>query len=77
MIPISSSEIHSIELSISPIRSTVNVFSDVATPLYPIEVSDSAAGVTYQFFQVQDGRHTTIAPDGFAEASFVQPPWMK
>lgn len=52
-------------------------FSNVSTPVFPTEVSDSAAGVTYQFFQVQNGRHTTIAPDGFAEASFVKTPWMK
>lgn len=52
-------------------------FSNVSTPVFPTEVSDPAAGVTYQFFQVQNGRHTTIAPDGFAEASFVKAPWMK
>lgn len=52
-------------------------FSDVSAPVFPTEVSDPAAGVTYQFFQVQNGRHTTIAPEGFAEASFVKPPWMK
>jgi branched-chain amino acid transport system substrate-binding protein len=52
-------------------------FANVSAPVYPIEVSDSAAGVTYQFFQVQDGRHTVIAPEGFSESSFVKAPWMK
>ena len=51
-------------------------FADVSTPVYPTEVSDPAAGVIYQFFQVQNGRHVTISPDGFNEASFVKPPWM-
>jgi branched-chain amino acid transport system substrate-binding protein len=51
-------------------------FSNVSTPVYPIEIDNPAAGVTYQFFQVQNGRHVTIAPDGFNEASFVKPPWM-
>jgi branched-chain amino acid transport system substrate-binding protein len=51
-------------------------FADVSTPVYPTEVSDPAAGVIYQFFQVQNGRHVTISPEGFNEASFVKPPWM-
>jgi branched-chain amino acid transport system substrate-binding protein len=52
-------------------------FSNVSTPVYPTQIDDAAAGVTAQFFQVQDGRHTTIAPEGYNEASFVNPPWMK
>jgi branched-chain amino acid transport system substrate-binding protein len=51
-------------------------FANVSTPVYPTEVSDPAAGVIYQFFQVQNGRHVTISPNGFNEASFVKPPWM-
>lgn len=52
-------------------------FSNVSTPVYPTQIDDPAAGVTAQFFQVQDGRHTVIAPEDYSEASFVNPPWMK
>ena len=52
-------------------------FSNVTTPVYPTQVSDASAGVIQQFFQVQNGRHTVIAPKDYSEASFVNPPWMK
>ncbi|MBI1352164.1 MAG: ABC transporter substrate-binding protein [Actinomycetales bacterium] len=46
-----------------------------ATPVYPDQVSDPAAGVTHYFYQVQDGRHTVIAPTGDAEAPYKPQPW--
>jgi hypothetical protein len=32
--------------------------------------------VTHYFYQVQGGKHTTIAPAGDNEADFVAQPWM-
>ena len=52
-------------------------FSKQAVPIYPTVETDPAKGVTHYFYQVQGGRHTTIAPDGDAEAAFVKPAWMQ
>ena len=52
-------------------------FTKGVTPLYPTEIDDPTKGVTHYFYQVQDGRHTVIAPDNDAEAAFVPPAWMK
>lgn len=51
-------------------------FTNGVTPVYPDQVSDPAAGVTHYFYQVQGGKHTTIAPAGDNEADFVAQPWM-
>lgn len=51
-------------------------FTNGVTPLYPTEISDSSKGVTHYFYQVQDGRHTVIAPVGDNEADFTPAPWM-
>jgi branched-chain amino acid transport system substrate-binding protein len=48
-----------------------------ATPVYPDNVDSIDAGVTHYFYQVQDGRHTVIAPSEDAEAAFVPQPWMQ
>ena len=47
-----------------------------AVPIYPDVVGSAAEGVTHYFYQVQDGRHTVIAPADDAEAQFVPQPWM-
>jgi len=52
-------------------------FANGAVPIYPTVETDPAAGVTHYFYQVQDGRHTVIAPDIDAEAPFAPAPWMK
>ncbi len=46
-----------------------------ATPVYPDQVSDPAKGVTHYFYQVQDGRHTVIAPSIDSEAPYQAQPW--
>lgn len=51
-------------------------FSNGVTPLYPTEIDDPTKGVTHYFYQVQDGRHTVIAPVGDNEADFTLAPWM-
>jgi branched-chain amino acid transport system substrate-binding protein len=51
-------------------------FTNGVTPLYPTEIADSTKGVTHYFYQVQDGRHTVIAPVGDNEADFIPAPWM-
>ena len=51
-------------------------FTNGVTPLYPTEIADSTKGVTHYFYQVQDGRHTVIAPVGDNEADFTPAPWM-
>lgn len=48
-----------------------------ATPVYPDQVDDPAKGVTHYFYQVQDGRHTVIAPGVDAEAPFKAQPWQQ
>lgn len=48
-----------------------------ATPVYPDNVDSIDAGVTHYFYQVQDGRHTVIAPSEDSEAPFAQQPWMQ
>ncbi len=48
-----------------------------ATPIYPDVVKSITEGVTHYFYQVQDGRHTAIAPEDDAEAAFKPQPWMK
>ncbi|MCX6432119.1 MAG: ABC transporter substrate-binding protein [Actinobacteria bacterium] len=50
--------------------------ADGAVPIYPDVVGSAAEGVTHYFYQVQDGRHTVIAPADDAEAQFVPQPWM-
>jgi hypothetical protein len=52
-------------------------FSNQSVPIYPTVETDPAKGVTHYFYQVQGGRHTTIAPDGDAEAAFAKPAWMQ
>ena len=52
-------------------------FSNQSVSIYPTVETDPAKGVTHYFYQVQGGRHTTIAPDGDAEAAFVKPAWMQ
>lgn len=47
-----------------------------AVPVYPDQVATAGEGVTHYFYQVQDGRHTVIAPADDAEAAFVEQPWM-
>jgi branched-chain amino acid transport system substrate-binding protein len=51
-------------------------FTNGVTPLYPTEIDDPSKGVTHYFYQVQDGRHTVIAPLGDNEADFTPAPWM-
>lgn len=46
-----------------------------STPVYPDQVSDPKQGVTHYFYQVQDGRHTVIAPTDDAEAPYKNQPW--
>lgn len=48
-----------------------------ATPVYPDQVDDPTKGVTHYFYQVQDGRHTVIAPANDSEAPFKAQPWMQ
>lgn len=48
-----------------------------AVPVYPDQVDSASAGVTHYFYQVQDGRHTVIAPADDAEAPFKPQPWMQ
>jgi len=48
-----------------------------STPVYPDQVSDPTQGVTHYFYQVQNGRHTVIAPSDDAEAAYVAQPWQK
>lgn len=48
-----------------------------ATPVYPDQVDSIDAGVTHYFYQVQDGRHTVIAPSEDSEAAFAAQPWMQ
>jgi branched-chain amino acid transport system substrate-binding protein len=48
-----------------------------ATPVYPDNVDSIDAGVTHYFYQVQDGRHTVIAPSEDSEAPFAPQPWMQ
>jgi branched-chain amino acid transport system substrate-binding protein len=48
-----------------------------AVPIYPDVVGSAAEGVTHYFYQVQDGRHTVIAPSDDAEAQFKPAPWMQ
>lgn len=48
-----------------------------ATPVYPDQVDDPSKGVTHYFYQVQDGRHTVIAPTNDAEAPFKAQPWQQ
>lgn len=43
---------------------------------YPNMTDDPEAGQAHLFFQVQDDRHTIIAPSQFAEAPFRLAPWM-
>jgi hypothetical protein len=45
--------------------------------VYPDQVDDPAKGVTHYFYQVQDGRHTVIAPGVDAEAPFKAQPWQQ
>ena len=52
-------------------------FSNQSVSIYPTVETDPAKGVTHYFYQVQGGRHTTIAPEGDAEAAFVKPAWMQ
>jgi hypothetical protein len=52
-------------------------FSKGAVPIYPDVVTDATQGVTHYFYQVQGGKHVTIAPQGSNEADFVPQPWMK
>ena len=52
-------------------------FGNVSTPAYPDQVSSDKNGVTHYFYQVQGGKHVTIAPSGSNEADFVKPAWMK
>lgn len=47
-----------------------------ATPVYPDNVDSIDKGVTHYFYQVQDGRHTVIAPSEDAESPFKAQPWM-
>ena len=44
---------------------------------YPNMTDDPEAGQAHLFFQIQDNQHTIIAPEAFAEQSFVKAPWMK
>ena len=48
-----------------------------ATPVYPDNVDSIDKGVTHYFYQVQDGRHTVIAPSEDSEAAFAPQPWMQ
>lgn len=48
-----------------------------STPVYPDQVSDPSQGVTHYFYQVQDGRHTVIAPTSDAEAPYKPQPWQQ
>ncbi len=43
---------------------------------YPNMVKDPEAGQAHLFFQVQDGKHTIIAPTPINEAKFRKTPWM-
>ena len=52
-------------------------FANVSTPAYPDQVSSADQGVTHYFYQVQGGKHVTIAPAGSNEAEFVKPAWMQ
>ncbi|CAB4947093.1 MAG: ABC transporter substrate-binding protein [Actinobacteria bacterium] len=47
-----------------------------AVPIYPDVAATINDGVTHYFYQVQNGRHTVIAPADDAEAEFVPQPWM-
>ena len=48
-----------------------------AVPVYPDQVDSASKGVTHYFYQVQDGRHTVIAPADDSEAPFKAQPWMQ
>lgn len=52
-------------------------FSNGATPVYPDQVDAASKGVTHYFYQVQDGRHTVIAPSDDAEAPYKAQPWQQ
>ena len=44
---------------------------------YPNMTDDPEEGQAHLFFQIQDDRHTIIAPSPFAEQPFKKAPWMK
>ena len=44
---------------------------------YPNMTDNPEAGQAHLFFQIQDDRHTIIAPSAFAEQPFKKAPWMK
>lgn len=44
---------------------------------YPNMTDDPEAGQAHLFFQIQDDKHTIIAPKAFAEQPFKKAPWMK
>jgi len=52
-------------------------FSKGAVNIYPDVAGSAAEGVTHYFYQVQNGKHTVIAPADDAEAPFQLQPWQK
>lgn len=43
--------------------------------VHPWQTEDANAGISHLLLQVQDGKHTIIAPDGLAEAKLKPAPW--
>lgn len=44
---------------------------------YPNMTDDPESGQAHLFFQIQDDKHTIIAPSAFAEQPFRKAPWMR